>query len=140
MRGVERRAATHSEPVGRRGIRASPAVGLGPTHRRAERLLVNAQILRQMRDRSAGLRRVRFLVAGSGTHEAELRRQARRRGLMPHATFLGWLADDGLRERLVAEASAHVLRFDWADVAERTAEVYGELAGGAAGAAARRRA
>ena len=30
--------------------------------------------------------------------------------------------------RLVAEASEHVLRFDWADVAERTAAVYAELA------------
>jgi glycogen(starch) synthase len=148
--------------------------------------------------------RVRFLVAGSGTHEGELRKQARRLGLMRHGTFMGWigddvlhslyriadlcvvpsiyepfglvaleamasgcpcivadtgglrevvpnadvglrfrsrnpralatmvqrvLTDDALRERLVAEASAHVLRFDWADVAERTAQVYGELGG-----------
>jgi hypothetical protein len=28
----------------------------------------------------------------------------------------------------VAEASAHVLRFDWADIAEQTAQVYAELA------------
>jgi glycogen(starch) synthase len=150
--------------------------------------------------------RVRFLVAGSGTHEAELRKQARRLGLMRHGTFMGWigddvlhslyriadlcvvpsiyepfglvaleamasgcacivadtgglrevvptadvglrfgsrdpralaammqrvLTDDGLRDRLVAEASAHVLRFDWGDVAERTAHVYAELAAGA---------
>jgi len=145
----------------------------------------------------------RFLVAGSGTHEAELRRQAAQAGLMEHGTFLGWIGDDvlhslyriadvcvvpslyepfglvaleamasgcpcivadtgGLREvvphgeaglrfrardpealgkmverlltdaqlrdRLVAEGCEHILRFDWADVAERTAEVYGELA------------
>ena len=145
----------------------------------------------------------RFLVAGSGTHEAELRRQASELGLMEHGTFLGWIGDDvlhslyriadvcvvpsiyepfglvaleamasgcpcivadtgglrevvpheeaglrfrardpaalgemverllsdaGLRERLVAEASEHVLRFDWADVAEQTAAVYAELA------------
>ena len=146
---------------------------------------------------------VRFLVAGSGTHEQELRDQASELGLDPHGTFLGWigddvlhslyriadlcvvpslyepfglvaleamasgcpcivadtgglreivpedervglrfnggdaehleamverlLTDDPLRERLVAEASEHVLRFDWADVAERTAELYGEL-------------
>ena len=144
----------------------------------------------------------RFLVAGSGTHEDELRRQADDLGLMGHGTFLGWIGDDvlhslyriadvcvvpsiyepfglvaleamasgcpcivadtgGLREvvphdeaglrfrsrdpealarvairvladddlgrRLVAEAREHVRRFDWADVAERTAEVYGEL-------------
>ncbi len=144
----------------------------------------------------------RFLVAGSGTHELELRRQAAELGLMEHGTFLGWIGDDvlhslyriadvcvvpsiyepfglvaleamasgcpcivadtgglrevvpheeaglrfrardpaalgemverllsdaGLRERLVAEASEHVLRFDWADVAERTAALYGEL-------------
>ena len=144
----------------------------------------------------------RFLVAGSGTHELELRRQAAERGLMEHGTFLGWIGDDvlhslyriadvcvvpsiyepfglvaleamasgcpcivadtgglrevvpheeaglrfrardpaalgemverllsdpGLRERLVAEASEHVLRFDWADVAEQTAAVYSQL-------------
>ena len=144
----------------------------------------------------------RFLVAGSGTHEAELRRQASQLGLMEHGTFLGWIGDDvlhslyriadvcvvpsiyepfglvaleamasgcpcivadtgglrevvpheeaglrfrardpvalgemverllsdsGLRQRLVAEASEHVLRFDWADVAESTAAVYSEL-------------
>jgi glycogen synthase len=143
---------------------------------------------------------VRFLVAGSGTHEAHLREQAQTLGLMEHGTFLGWIGDDvlhslyrisdlcvvpslyepfglvaleamasgcpcivadtgGLREivpeddrvglrfnggdpehlatmverlltddplrnRLVAEASEHVLRFDWADVARQTAEVY----------------
>ena len=149
----------------------------------------------------------RFLVAGSGTHEMELRRQADELGLMDHGTFLGWIGDDvlhslyriadvcvipslyepfglvaleamasdcpcivadtgGLREivshgevglrfrardpaslgemvervltdaelrdRLVAEGSEHVLHFDWADVAESTAEIYGELAGEAA--------
>jgi glycogen(starch) synthase len=147
----------------------------------------------------------RFLVAGSGTHERELRRQAAELGLMEHGTFLGWIGDDvlhslyriadvcvvpsiyepfglvaleamasgcpcivadtgglrevvpheeaglrfrardpvalgemverlltdpELRERLVAEASEHVLRFDWADVAEQTASVYAELARG----------
>jgi len=40
--------------------------------------------------------RVRFLVAGSGTHEAQLRKQARRLGLMRHGTFLGWIGDDVL--------------------------------------------
>lgn len=38
----------------------------------------------------------RFLVAGSGTHEAELRRQAEDLGLMGHGTFLGWIGDDVL--------------------------------------------
>jgi glycogen(starch) synthase len=146
----------------------------------------------------------RFLVAGSGTHEHELRRQAAELGLDDHGTFLGWIGDDvlhslyriadvcvvpsiyepfglvaleamasgcpcivadtgGLREvvphneaglrfrardpealgemverlltdadlrrRLVAEGSEHVLRFDWADVAESTAAVYAELVG-----------
>jgi glycogen synthase len=146
---------------------------------------------------------VRFLVAGSGTHEQELRDQASALGLDPHGTFLGWigddvlhslyriadlcvvpslyepfglvaleamasgcpcivadtgglreivpedervglrfnggdaehleamverlLTDDPLRERLVAEASEHVLRFDWADVARQTAAIYDEL-------------
>jgi glycogen(starch) synthase len=147
---------------------------------------------------------VRFLVAGSGTAEAELKAQAERLGLMQHGTFLGWTGDDTLhslyriadlclvpslyepfglvaleamasgcptivadtgglrevvppgrrvglrfrarstrslermayqlltseelRERLVAEASEHVLGFDWADVARQTADVYEELA------------
>jgi glycogen(starch) synthase len=147
---------------------------------------------------------VRYLVAGSGTAEAELKAQAERLGLMEHGTFLGWTGDDTLhslyriadlclvpslyepfglvaleamasgcptivadtgglrevvpagrrvglrfrarstrslermayqlltseelRERLVAEASEHVLRFDWADVARQTAGVYEELA------------
>ena len=39
------------------------------------------------------------------------------------------LTDEALRDRLVAEASEHVLRFDWADIAQRTGEIYGELAG-----------
>jgi glycogen synthase len=38
----------------------------------------------------------RFLVAGSGTHEAELRRQAADLGLLEHGTFLGWIGDDVL--------------------------------------------
>ncbi len=38
----------------------------------------------------------RFLVAGSGTHEKELKRQARELGLMEHGTFLGWIGDDVL--------------------------------------------
>ena len=38
----------------------------------------------------------RFLVAGSGTHEAELKKQAEELGLMDHGTFLGWIGDDVL--------------------------------------------
>lgn len=38
----------------------------------------------------------RFLVAGSGTHEAELHRLAEDLGLMEHGTFLGWIGDDVL--------------------------------------------
>jgi glycogen(starch) synthase len=40
--------------------------------------------------------RTRFLVAGSGTHEAELHRQAHELGLMEHGAFLGWIGDDVL--------------------------------------------
>ena len=144
---------------------------------------------------------VRFIVAGSGTAEAELRQQAHDLGLDEHGTFLGWigddvlhslyriadltvvpsiyepfglvaleamasgcpclvadtgglrevvpnedvglrfrsrdpdslatmaerlLTDDALRDRLVAEASEHVLTFDWADVARQVAGVYRE--------------
>jgi len=39
------------------------------------------------------------------------------------------LTDAVLRDRLVAEASEHVLSFDWADVARRTVEVYADLLG-----------
>jgi len=145
---------------------------------------------------------VRFIVAGSGTAEADLRRQAGELGLDDQGVFLGWIGDDvlhslyriadltvvpsiyepfglvaleamasgcpclvadtgGLREvvpnddvglrfrardprslgemaerlltdvelrdRLVAEASEHVLSFDWADVARQVAGVYAEL-------------
>ncbi|HEX2015147.1 MAG TPA: glycosyltransferase family 4 protein, partial [Solirubrobacteraceae bacterium] len=147
---------------------------------------------------------VRFLVAGSGTHEAQLKEQARELGLEAHGTFLGWigddvlhslyrisdlcvvpsiyepfglvaleamasgcpcivadtgglrevvpndevglrfrardpdslaemvervLTDDELRDRLVTEASDHVLSFDWAEIAGQTAAVYAELLG-----------
>ncbi len=144
----------------------------------------------------------RFLIAGSGTHEAELRRQAEELGLMDHGTFVGWIGDDvlhslykiadltvvpsiyepfglvaleamasgcpcvvadtgGLREvvppegagwtfhprdpealaevaikvlgdeelgqRLVTDGLEHIRRFDWVDVAERTASLYREV-------------
>ena len=39
---------------------------------------------------------VRFLVAGSGTHEEQLRAQATELGLDAHGTFLGWIGDDVL--------------------------------------------
>ncbi len=147
--------------------------------------------------------KVRFLVAGSGTHELELKDQAERLGLSEHGTFLGWIGDDvlhslyriadlcvvpsiyepfglvaleamasgcpcivadtgGLREvvpvgervglrfnggdaehlgvmierllidgelrdRLVTQASEHVLRFDWDDIALRTRGIYDGL-------------
>ena len=37
------------------------------------------------------------------------------------------LADGELGRRLVAEAYEHVRSFDWSDVAEQTAELYGSL-------------
>jgi glycogen synthase len=42
------------------------------------------------------LENVRFLVAGSGTHERELRDQATALRLDDHGTFLGWIGDDVL--------------------------------------------
>ena len=145
---------------------------------------------------------VRFLVAGSGTHEEELKAQSERLGLSAHGSFLGWIGDDvlhslyriadlcvvpsiyepfglvaleamasgcpcivadtgglrevvpvgervglrfnggdaehlgvmierllvdeQLRERLVTEASEHVLRFDWDDIAQQTRGVYSQ--------------
>ena len=41
------------------------------------------------------------------------------------------LTDDAERAQLIAEAREHVLRFDWAEVARRTADVYGALVPGA---------
>ena len=35
----------------------------------------------------------RFIVAGSGTHEQELLRQAEESGLLEHGTFVGWIGD-----------------------------------------------
>ncbi|HEX8122935.1 MAG TPA: glycosyltransferase family 4 protein [Solirubrobacteraceae bacterium] len=40
--------------------------------------------------------KVRFLVAGTGTHEQELKDQAKRLRLDRHGTFAGWLGDDAL--------------------------------------------
>jgi len=37
---------------------------------------------------------VRFLIAGSGTAEADLKAQAKRLKLEGHGTFLGWIGDD----------------------------------------------
>jgi glycogen synthase len=45
---------------------------------------------------AARLGNVRFVVAGTGTAETELRRQARQLGLLRHGTFLGWVGDDML--------------------------------------------
>jgi glycogen(starch) synthase len=145
---------------------------------------------------------LRFVVAGSGPHEAALRAQARELGLLDRVTFVGWigddvlhslyriadlcvvpsiyepfglvaleamacgcpcivadtgglrevvphdavglrfrasdpsslaemvervLSDDALRDRLVAEASEHVLGFDWSEIAGATAAVYRSL-------------
>jgi len=42
------------------------------------------------------------------------------------------LVDEELRDRLVTEASEHVLSFDWSDVAQRTTGVYRDLASGRA--------
>jgi glycogen synthase len=39
---------------------------------------------------------VRYLVAGSGTAEAELKAQARKLGIAERGTFLGWIGDDVL--------------------------------------------
>jgi glycogen(starch) synthase len=39
---------------------------------------------------------VRFVVAGTGTAESELKRQSRRLGLNGYGTFLGWAGDDML--------------------------------------------
>jgi glycogen(starch) synthase len=42
------------------------------------------------------LRNLRFVVAGTGTAEAELKSQSRRLGLTRYGSFLGWVGDDML--------------------------------------------
>jgi glycogen synthase len=39
-------------------------------------------------------RRVRFVVAGTGTAESELKAQAKKLGLTRHGSFIGWAGDD----------------------------------------------
>jgi glycogen(starch) synthase len=41
-------------------------------------------------------KKVRFVIAGTGTAEEELKRQAKRLKLTRHGTFLGWVGDDML--------------------------------------------
>ena len=43
-------------------------------------------------------RKLRFVVAGTGTAEQELKRQAKRLGMSSHGTFLGWVGDDMLHD------------------------------------------
>lgn len=60
---------------------------------------------------AAVLRRVpgvRFVVAGTGTHEADLRRQAEALGLTTRGTFLGW-ADDAVLHGLYRVADVCVV-------------------------------
>ena len=52
----------------------------------------------------------------------------RRRRRAPGRDDRAPAVDDELRDRLVAEASEHVLRFDWDDIAQRTRGIYDELA------------
>lgn len=146
---------------------------------------------------------VRFVVAGTGTAEAELKAQAAKLGLREYGAFIGWtgddllhslyrvadlcivpsiyepfglvaleamasgclcvvadtgglrevvpaggtvglrfpcsdsdalgeivkqvLTEDGTRERLIAEAREHALKFDWAEVSRRTRGIYERL-------------
>ena len=79
------------------------------------------------------LRRFSLLIVsnevGAGVHPASdvgLRFRSRDpRSLGQMAERL--LTDVELRDRLVAEASEHVLSFDWADVARQVAQVYAEV-------------
>ena len=69
------------------------------------------------------------IVADTGGLREVVPREAGLRFRARSARSLGhWvgrvLTDDELRDRLVTEASEHVLRFDWGDVARRTLELY----------------
>ena len=59
--------------------------------------------------------------------EAGLRFRARDPEALAEMT-VRLLGDEKLGQRLVSEGLEHIRRFDWADIAERTAEVYGGLA------------
>jgi glycogen(starch) synthase len=75
---------------------------------------------------TGGLREV---VPGDGTAGLRFRaRDSRSLGRMIEKM----LTDEGLRERLIAEAREHVLNFDWAEVATETASVYDDLIASAA--------
>jgi glycogen(starch) synthase len=70
---------------------------------------------------TGGLREV---VPGDGTAGLRFRaRDPRSLGRMIEMM----LTDEELRERLIAEAREHVLKFDWSEVAAETAAVYDEL-------------
>ena len=49
------------------------------------------------------------------------------------------LTDEALRARVVAQASQHVRRFDWGDIARQTAQVYAELSARSTGSRVARR-
>ena len=53
-------------------------------------------IAAELRGKIERLGNVRFIVAGSGTAEADLRRQAGELGLDDSGVFLGWIGDDVL--------------------------------------------
>ena len=103
--------------------------------RRRLRGPVDLRAVRARRPRGDGLRAARAssptpaACARSCPHnEAGLRFRARDSEALGEMVER-LLTDEQLRDRLVAEGSEHVLRFDWADVAESTAAIYAELAG-----------
>ena len=51
---------------------------------------------------------MRFLVAGSGTAERDLKAQAQKLGLLPHGEFLGWI-DDAMLHSLYAMSDLCVI-------------------------------
>ena len=75
------------------------------------------------------------IVADTGGLREVVPRRARRRCASTARDPSTWgddralLIDEPLRDRLVAEASEHVLRFDWVDVARQTRGVYADLVG-----------
>ena len=71
---------------------------------------------------TGGLREV---VPGGG--RVGLRFRAARRGSLASGWSSRCSPTTRCATRLVAEASEHVLRFDWADVARQTAAVYADL-------------
>jgi glycogen(starch) synthase len=92
--------------------------GLGRHVRKLSESLVRDSVEVHVLTRGGGLREV-VPVEGTVGLRFPSRDATALRGVLERV-----LTDDNARAQLIAEAREHVLRFDWAEVARRTAAVY----------------